>query len=196
MLDEIIGAGAPDIREQALEVLGATGATSAIAVARRAVDDPDLTIKYAAVFSWVELAGEACFSEIATVITQTQGKARDAVLRGFFHGLNYTGVDASAHTAAADQLALAFALALTDPFPQTRISAARSLAWLRRPAAEQALRTGFATETDGEAKAHMLRIAVNLSSPIATELLLAAANDREPLVRQTAEHLKNHRTAS
>lgn len=189
MLDEIIATSAPDIREQALEVLGATGATSGIAVARRAVDDAGLTTKYAAVFSWVELAGEACFAEIATVITQTQGEARDAVLRGFFHGLNYIGADASAHP-AADQLAAAFALSLSDAIPQTRISAARALAWLRRPAAEQALQAGFSAETDSNVKAHMLRVAVNLSSPIATELLQAAANDAEPLVRQTAEHLK------
>lgn len=194
MLDEIIATSAPDIREQALEVLGATGATSGIAVARRAVDDADLTTKYAAVFSWVELAGEACFAEIAIVITQTQGEARDAVLCGFFHGLNYIGADASAHP-AADQLAAAFALSLSDSMPQTRISAARALAWLRRPAAEQALQAGFSAETNSDVKAHMLRVAVNLSSPIATELLQAAASDSTPLVRQTAEHLKNHKSA-
>lgn len=188
MLAEIIAAGTPEIREQALEVLGATGSAQAIAVARRAVDDADLTTKYAATFSWVELAGESCFIELADVIEATQGEARDTILRGFFHASNTIGLDASA-AADVDQLVAACALALTDPLSQTRISAALPLSWIHRPLAQQALRDGFARETDANVRAHMLRIAVNLSSPLAGELLAAALRDDDILVRQTGEYL-------
>jgi molecular chaperone DnaK (HSP70)/HEAT repeat protein len=189
MLSEIIAEGSPEIREQALEVLGATGSPQGIAVAKRALNDPDLTTKYAAAFSWVELAGDASFAELANAIEAERGEAREAILRGLFHGINYIGIDA-ATSPDADRLVAACAAALIDNLPQTRIAATLPLAWIRRPLAEQALRDGFARETESNVKAQMLRIAVNLSSPAAGEILEAALKDEDVLVRQTGEYLK------
>jgi len=193
MLAEIIAGGSAEIREQALEVLGATGAPQGIAVAERAMQDPDLTTKYAATFSWVELAGEASFAGLASAIEAAQGEARDAILRGFVHAVNYIGIDAVL-SPDADRLVNACALALTDALVQTRISATLPLAWIRHPLAEQVLRQGFARETDSNARAQMLRIAVNLSSPAAGVLLFAALQDEDTLVRQTAEYLQAARS--
>ncbi len=189
MLAEIIAGGEPEIREQALEVLGATGSAHAISIARRAVDDADLTTKYAATFSWIELAGDACFAELAGVIEATQGEARDAILRGFFQASNTIGLDISS-AVDVDKLVTACAVAFADPLPQTRISAALPLAWIRHPQAETALREGFARETEANVRAHLVRIAVNLSSPLAGELLAAALKDADVLVRQTGEYLQ------
>lgn len=189
MLEQIIADGSPEIREQALEVLGATGSAQAIRIARQALNNSDLTTKYAATFSWVELAGENCLSGLATEIEAACGEARDAILRGFFHGTNYIGMDVST-SPDVDKLVAALQLALADDFPQTRITAAMPLAWIRRPLAEQALREGFEYETDSNVKSHMLRIAVNLSSPLADELLKVALKDTDTLVRQTAEYLQ------
>ena len=71
VLELALQAENPEIRVQALEVLGATAAPEAIPVAQQAVNDPDLEVKYAAALSWVELAQERCFEELAQVILNT-----------------------------------------------------------------------------------------------------------------------------
>ena len=189
VLEQTLSAGDPKIREQALEVLGATGSEQAIPAVSAALDDPDLEVKYAATLSWVELAGEASLAELAELIETTRGEARQALLRGFFHASNYTALDV-AGSPAGPAIIIALRTALADELPQTRLAAAAPLAWLRHPLAEQALQAGFAAERDVDAKAHMLALAVNFSSPVAGELLNAALQDDQLLVRQTAEYFQ------
>ena len=191
LLEQAIRASDPQTREAALEVLGASGSADAIPIAVHALDDPDADIQYAATLSWVELAGESCFAGLAERLETMRGEARGAILRGFFHATNYTGLDV-ALSPHAERLISALQAAVGDDLSQTRIAAARPLAWIRRPSAEQALRLAFGHETDADVKAHMLRIAVNLSSPVAAELLAAALQDPDVLVRQTAEYLQPH----
>ena len=189
VLELTLAAQDPRVREQALEVLGATGSEQAVPAVRAALADPDLEVKYAATLSWVELAGEGCLPELAQFIETTRGEERRAVLRGFFHATNYTGLDV-AMSPAGTAIIAALRSALADDLPQTRLAAASPLAWLRHPLAEQALRAGFVSERDGDTKAHMLALAVNLSSPMAGELLNAALQDDQLLVRQTGEYFQ------
>jgi HEAT repeat protein len=155
------------------------------------LQDPNPAIKYAAAFSWVELAGEGSFAGLADVINTSHGTELDAILRGFFHGLNYIGLDAST-TKNVEQLVRAFEQALLDVLPEARISATLSLAWIQHPLAGDVLYAGFARETDPNVKAQMLRTAVNFSSLVATKLLSDALTDTVELVRQTGEYLQQH----
>jgi len=178
----------PEIRELALEVLGATEAPQAIPVVKAAVGDSVPEVQYAAVLSWVELARESCFSELAAWIEQTRGWSRRWILRGLFHATNYMGVDCGS---APDVLVLIQALenGLRDDLPQTRLAAFLPLAWMRHPHADQALLAGFRREIDGDTQAHMLTAAVHLMSPAANVLLEEALHSDILLVKQTAEFL-------
>ncbi len=180
----------PEIRELALEVLGATEAPEAIEVVKSALGDPIPEVKYAAALSWVELARETCFAELADWIEQTHGWARRWILRGFFHATNYMGIETGSAPAAAI-LIQALNTALSDDLPEARLAAFLPLAWTRHPIAETALLAGFARETNSDVKAHMLTAAVNLMSPVAGVLLEDARRSNDPLVRQTAEFLNN-----
>jgi HEAT repeat protein len=189
VLEFALAALDPKIREQALEVLGATGSTQAIPAVRAALADRDLNVKYAATLSWVELAGESCFAELAGLLVTARGEERHALLRGFFHATNYMGLYIAIGP-ASDAIITALQAALADDLPQTRIAAASPLAWIRHPLAEQALLKGFQRESDGDVKAHMLTLAANYSSPVAGEMLHAALEDDDLLVRQTGEYLQ------
>jgi HEAT repeat protein len=184
-------AGNPEIRELALEVLGATEAPPAIPVVKTAISDPVPEVQYAAILSWVELARESCFSELAARIEQTHGWSRRWILRGLFHATNYMGVECGS---APDALVLIQALehGLRDELPQTRLAAFLPLAWMRHPHADQALLAGFRREIDGDTQAHMLTAAVHLMSPAAGPLLEEALHSNVLLVRQTAEFLTEH----
>ena len=189
VLSETLRAEDPEIRALALEVLGATESPSAIAVVKSAVGDPSPEVKYAAALSWVELAREACFSELAEWIAQANGWARHSILRGFFHATNYMGIESGSSLDAAI-LIQALEAALQDDLSQARLAAFLPLAWMRHPEAEKVLMAGFRSETDSDTKAHMLAAAVHLMSPIASELLEEAQHSGELLVRQTAAFLK------
>jgi HEAT repeat protein len=178
----------PEIRELALEVLGATEAPQAIPVVKAAVGDTVPEVQYAAVLSWVELARESCFAELAAWIEKTHGWPRRWILRGLFHATNYMGVECGS---APDVLVLIHALenALRDDLPQARLAAFLPLAWMRHPRADQVLLASFRYETDGDTQAHMLTAAVHLMSPMASVLLEEAQRSDVLLVRQTAEFL-------
>ncbi len=188
VLAVILRAENPEVRELALEVLGATETPQAIPIVKSLIDDPSTKVRYAATLSWVELAREACFSELADWINRTQGESRYWILRGFFHATNYMGIE-SGTSPDADVLIQALENALHDELPRTRLAAFLPLAWMRHPAAEKALATGFRNEPDSDTKAHMLVAAKHLMSPVAGILLEDAQQSNDPLVRQTAEFL-------
>jgi len=177
-----------EIRELALEVLGATESPEAIPVVKSALCDPRPEVQYAATLSWIELAREACFAELAGLIEQTCSWERRWILRGLFHATNYMGVETGS---APDAAALIHALnsALSDDLPEARLAAFMPLAWTRHPEAESALLTGFRREPNSDVKAHMLTATVHLMSPLAGTLLEEARSSADPLIRQTAEYL-------
>ena len=180
--------GNPETRALALEVLGGTESPEAIPAVKSALTDTDPKVQYAATLSWVELAREACFAELAARIEETHGWSRRWILRGFFHATNYMGIE-SGSSADAPLLIRALAKALKDNLPQARLAAFLPLAWIRHPDAEAALIEGFLHETDSDTKAHMLTAAVHLMSPAANVLLVEAQHSADELVRQTAEFL-------
>jgi len=177
-----------EIRQLALEVLGATETPAAIPIVKSVLDDPDPEVKYAATLSWVELARETCFAELAGLIERTHGLERRWILRGLFHAANYMGIETGSAPAAA-ALTQALDTALKDDLPETRLAAFLPLAWMRHPLAETALLEGFRGETDSDVKAHMLTAAAHLMSPCAAMLIDESLRSADPLLRQTAEHL-------
>lgn len=182
----------PETRALALEVLGATESPEAIPVVKSALDDPVPEVQYAATLSWVELAREACFSELSDLIERTHGWSRRWILRGLFHATNYLRIE-SGSSPDAIVLIQALEIALGDDLPETRLSAFLPLAWMRHPLAENVLLTGFRNETDGDTKAHMLTAAVHLMSPMTKLLLEEAIQSQESQVRQAAEFLAKHK---
>ena len=186
-------ASSAEIRQLALEVLGATETPIAIPIVKSALEDPDPEVKYAATLSWVELARETCFAELAELIERTHGLERHWILRGLFHAANYMGIETGSAPAAVI-LTNALDTALSDDLPETRLAAFLPLAWMRHPLAETALLKGFRRETDSDVKAHMLTAAAHLMSPCAATLIAEAKDSPDLLVRQTAEHLAVSKT--
>ncbi len=178
----------PGVRALALEVLGATDAVAAIPLVRAALTDPDLETKYAATLSWIELARETCFAELAEVIESSSGHERRWILRGLFHATNYLGLEIGSN-AGSLRLFEALEAASTDPLPAVRLAASQPLAWSRQPRAGELLRSCFLREPDSNTRAHILTNAVHLMSPLAEELLSLAHQIDDPLTRQTAEFL-------
>lgn len=191
VLAATLQAGNPEVRELALEVLGATEAPAAIPIVKAALDDPVTGVQYASTLSWVELAREACFSELAGWIERTRGPARRAILRGFFHATNYMGIESGSAPDAAI-LIRALETALGDDLPEARLAAFLPLAWMRHPDAEKILQAGFSDEPDSDTRAHMLTAAVHLMSPAAAILLEEAHQSDDLLVKQTAEFIRRH----
>jgi molecular chaperone DnaK (HSP70)/HEAT repeat protein len=179
-----------EIRELALEVLGATEAPEAIDVVKSALGDRQPEVLYAATLSWIELAREACFAELAGRIEQVCGRERHWILRGLFHATNYMGIETGS---APDAAILIHALdsALNDALPEARLAAFMPLAWTRHPEAEAPLLAGYRREPNSDVKAHMLTAAVHLMSPLAGTLIEEAQGSADPLIRQTAEYLTN-----
>lgn len=188
VLEIALRAANPEIRELALEVLGATENPAAIPVVKRALRDPRPEVQYAATLSWVELARENCFAELAELIEQTRGLERRAILRGFFHATNYMGIE-TGFAPGAVVLIDALDSALGDTLPETRLSAYLPLCWIRHPEAESALLDGFRREPNSDVKAHLLAAATHLMSPVAGRLLEESLTSPDPLLRQTAEYL-------
>lgn len=177
-----------EIRALALEVLGATDAPAAIPLVRAALDHPDLETKYAATLSWIELARQECFTELAGILDTVSGQERRWILRGLFHATNYLGLELGSD---AGSLALLEALgrAATDPLPAARLAAALPLTWCRQPRAGELLRSIFINDPDSITRAHILTNAVHLMSPLGPELITLALNGDDVLVKQTAEFL-------
>ena len=182
----------PEIRDVALEGLGQTRSADAIAVVRRAIDDPELDVKYSATLSMIELAEAGCLEELAGIIRQHRGWERQRIIRGLFHATNYLQIKIGS-TPSAEVVIQALEDALQDDLPETRLAAAMPLAWMRHPHATEALKAGYRHETDGETKANILFAAVSLMSPAAEELSAEALESPIVQVRQTAEYLREHR---
>jgi molecular chaperone DnaK (HSP70)/HEAT repeat protein len=183
-----------EIRELALEVLGATEAPEAIEVVKNAMGDPQPEVQYAATLSWIELTREACFAELADLIERTCGWERRWVLRGLFHATNYMGIETGSAPEAVT-LIRALDSALSDTLPEARLAAFMPLAWTRHPEAEATLLAGFRREPNSDVKALMLTSAVHLMSPLAGTLLEEARGCADPLLRQTVEYLATSENA-
>ncbi len=181
-------AGRGDIRVQAMEVLGATESDDAIPVVRRGAADLSPEVKYAAVLSWVELAGVGSLAPLAEMIENTTGLDRRAILHGLFHATNYMGIDCGG-APSADRLIDALEKALGDGLPAARLAASMQLAWMRNARAEAVLVEGFERETDSSTRAQMLANVVNLMSPVGKRLLEESLRSEDAVVRQTAEYL-------
>jgi HEAT repeat protein len=182
----------PEVRAKALQALGATGAPEALPIARAALDDPVIEVKYAVAFCLVELAKEACLPELARAIEHTKGLAREAILRGLYHATNYFFVDiaSSAHVGLVID---ALEAALHDDLAQTRFAAAKPLAWMNHGRAAAALSVGYHLEPDSETRARILRETVDVMSPGAEELLQDALQSQDTLVQETAQFLMQRR---
>jgi HEAT repeat protein len=187
-----LGSGDPEARDISLEALGQIRSSAAIPVVRRALDDPDLDVKYSAVLSLIELAEADALPELAERILQERGWPRQRTLRGLFHATNYLQIDVGA-SPAAQAVISALETALQDELPAARIAAAMPLAWMRHPRAAQVLAEAYARESDSDAKANMLNAAVALMSPVAETLLQDGLQSPDRLVRQTADYLASTR---
>ena len=176
----------PDVRIKALEGLGATELRDALPVVRAAMADPDPDVKYAATLSLIELAGEACLSDLARAIRHADRAARAPLLRAFFHGTNYMAIDV-ARSPAVEALLDALEIAMQDSLPQTRMAVAWPLAWIAHPRASTLLMQAYDREQDEEVKAHLVRVAVALMSEASEEILRDALQSSSGVVRDAAE---------
>ncbi len=175
-----------EVRVKALESLGETGLSAATPVIRPALSDLDPEVVYAATLSLLEVNGEACLGELASLIVHSGGEQRRSYLRGLFHGTNYLLMNLGASTEAGCVLE-ALDVALHDPAPATRMAAAAPLAWMRHPAAASRLERAWAEETDSEAQAYIITMAFCLASDAAETLLQKALQSQDERVRSTAE---------
>jgi HEAT repeat protein len=196
VLEAVLKAADPDVRVKGLEALGANQTALAIPVVRHALNDPDPDVQYAATLSWLELAGEACFQDLSNVIEQTCGPMRQQVLRGFFHATNYLQMDVL-QSPAADRLIDVLGAALLDAAPGTRMQAVWPLAWIRHERAPGLLDQAYQHESDSEVKAHIVRVAVNLMSPVGHALLQDALHCGDDHIEEVArqivhEHERDH----
>lgn len=186
VLEAVLLADDPDVRVKALEVLGANGLTKAIPVIRRSLSDPDPEVQYAAVLSLLEVAGDGCLAELAALIEQSRGWARQACLRGLFHATNYLKLNLTQHT-ATNVLLDALAGALHDELPQTREAAIWPLAWMRHPRASALLCEAFAAETEASLQVQFVRLSTSLMSEAAGDIVQAALQHPDAAVRNAAE---------
>jgi HEAT repeat protein len=147
----------PTVRAKSLEALGATESATAFPLVRHATHDPEPDVVYAAVLSLLELAGDNGLNEAATLIANSSGRQRQAILRAFFHASNYLHLDIGRHP-ATPTLFNALELALQDPDPAVRLAAAWPLAWLDHPRAAAILDHFTAAEPDETIKTELTHI--------------------------------------
>lgn len=179
----------PDVRIQALESLGATAVPEALPIVRRSIEsDLDPGVKYAAVLSLIELAGEDCLAEVADRVRTAAGATRAAILRGLFQATNYLHIDV-AGSAAVETLVDALTAALGDANPAARLAAVWPLAWINHPRAPDLLADTFRREPDGEARLEMLRIITALMSPAGATILADALASPDADLRDLAVSL-------
>lgn len=188
IMEIVLQAQDPEARIKALEVMGASQAPEALPGVLGALDDADLEVKYAAVLSWIELAGDSCFNDLARLIENSRGEARRSLVRGLFHATNYLFIDI-AHSQAAEAIISALGEALRDELPESRLSATMPLAWMRCPQASAVLEQGYYQEKDSDVKARMLYLAVSLMSGAGEKLMKDALESTDEPVRLAAEYL-------
>lgn len=195
VLQAALAATDVDVRVKTLESLGANDTPEALPVVRAALDDSHPDVKYAATLSLVELQGEDGFVEIAGLIEKTSGVTRQQILRGFFHATNYLAIDV-AETAHVEIVINALETALLDLMPDARLAAIWPLAWIRHARAPHMLKRAYDNENDSEVKGRIVRIAYDLMSEARDELLQAAAQSKDDVVKEAAEQIRIMREQS
>ncbi len=179
-----------EVRIHALEILGLNDMPEAIPVVRQAlIDDSQPEVKYAATLSWLELSGESCLPPLMTLIEQTRGSARRAILQGFFHATNYLNIDVT-QGMIFEQILHSLELALTDEDPQVKMAVAWPLTWMHHPQATALLKNTYYNEEDDQVKAHILFVAINLLSEAGDELLADGLRSRIPALQEMAVRLQ------
>jgi HEAT repeat protein len=192
VLKAALGAKDPDVRVKALEALGQNDTPEALPVVRQAMNDPEPAVKYAATLSLLELAGETWLEELSGVIGRTSGVTLQQVLRGFFHATNYLKIDVS-ESKAADLMIDALETALLDTLAETRMAVIWPLAWMRHKRMPGILKRAYNLETDSDVKAHIVRVAASLMSPVGEEILQDALKSKDAQVSAAAEKILQER---
>ena len=177
-----------EVRVKALDALSVNGTPEAVPVIRQALADPVPYVQYTATMSLLELLEGRCLPELAGVIKQTSGEAREHILRGFFQATNYLKIDV-AHSQAAEQVFDALEIAFTDDRPQTRMAVVWPLAWIQHERATTLLRQVYHQEQHSEVKAHMITLTVKLFSPLGKELLEDGLQSQDEQLREAAEQI-------
>jgi HEAT repeat protein len=186
----------PDTRVLALESLGYNATPQAVPIVRAALADHNADVCYAAALSFLELAGETALPELAAQISDLNqaSPVREAHLRGLFHASNYLGIKL-ADSAAIESILNALESALSDPAAKTRMAVYWLLAGIRLPRASKLLANAYAAETDPTAKAHCLRVALSLMTPVGDAMLEDALASPEPYLAFVAKHLAQQQLA-
>lgn len=204
VLEVVLQAKDAEVRIKALEALGANDTPEAMPVVRNAMNDPEPDVKYAAVLSLLELAGERWLQELSGMIGRTSGVTLQQILRGFFHATNYLKIDVG-RSSAADLMIDALETALLDTLPEVRKAVIWPLAWMRHERTPMILRKTYNLEDNSEVKAQIVRITNSLMSGITgatkAELEVAeyifqdALSSTDPYVKQSAEDVQRNRQA-
>jgi HEAT repeat protein len=166
----VLQAGEADVRVKALEALGSNGRPESVALVRHALwHDPEPEVKYAAVLSLLELAGDASLAEIAAGIVAQSGEARRQILRAFFHASNYLHLDVG-RSVAVDDVLRALETAIEDELPQVRLAAAWPLALMHHDRAAAMLREAYGRERCAAVRESILEITASFNPEIYTQL--------------------------
>jgi HEAT repeat protein len=174
------------IRVKVMEALGTTESQEAVPVVYHYWQhDSDPEVLYAATLSLIELAGAGYLAEIAGAIRQRSGQARHELLRAFFHATSYLHIDL-VQTPAIEMILDALAEALNDESAEVRQRAVFPLAWIQHPRAAALLEAAYQQETDSQARAHLIHVAVSFNSDAGRALLPLGLSSTVTLVRETA----------
>lgn len=194
----------PDVRIKALEALGQNDTPEAMPVTRNAINDPDPYVKYAAVLSLLELAGEGWLQELSGIIGRTSGVTLREVLRGFFHATNYLKIDVG-KSKAADLMIDALETAMLDDMDDVRKAVVWPLAWMKHERTPGILKRSYSIEKNSEVKAEIVRIVTSLMSDIsgasekalqiANEILEDALKSADAVVKAAADEVVRNREA-
>lgn len=182
----------PEVRVKVLESLSNNDSPQALIVVRSALADNHPNVLYAATLSLLELAHERALDEVAGMIAKTQAGARETILRAFFHATNYLNINPSEHS-SADALLDALDAALQDRLSSARMAAFWPLAWIRHERAGSLLSRAYAHEGNSTVKAHLVRVAVALMSPVGEILLRDALGSSDPEVKHAADWIMQAR---
>lgn len=194
----------PDVRIKALEALGQNDTPEAMPVTRSAINDPDPHVKYAAVLSLLELAGESWLQELSGIIGRTSGVTLREVLRGFFHATNYLKIDVG-KSKAADLMIDALETAMLDDMDDVRKAVVWPLAWMKHERTPGILKRAYTIEKNSEVKAEIVHIVTSLMSDIAgadeqarqiaDDILADALQSSDPMVKAAADQAVRNREA-
>jgi hypothetical protein len=198
VLEAVLKADDFEVRIKALESLGANDTPEAMPVTRNAINDPNPHVKYAAVLSLLELAGEKWLQELAGIIGRTSGVTLQQVLRGFFHATNYLKIDVG-KSKSADIMIDALETAFLDDMPAVRQAVIWPLAWMRHERTPFILRKTYNLEQDSSVKAEIVRITTSLMADnagateqeleVSEYILQDAVKSSDPVVKAAAEQV-------